>query len=59
MNSRTKSEGSETPPRRDVEKKEPLYLQWFSKERMTGYSDVTNAVSLMAWITSFNDKECL
>ena len=23
-------------------------LQWFSKDRMTGYSEVTNAVSAMA-----------
>ena len=29
-------------------KKEILHLQWFSKERMTGYSEVTKAQSRMA-----------
>lgn len=28
--------------------------QWFSNESITGYSDVTNAVSRMAYITSLN-----
>lgn len=51
-----RSQRSETPPSRDTGKKLLPYLQWFSKERITGYSDVTNAVSLMAWITSFKDR---
>lgn len=57
--SRIRNQRFETPPSRDMEKTKLLYLQWFSKERITGYSDVTNAVSLMAWITSFKDKACL
>lgn len=28
------------------------HLQWFSKDKITGNSEVTNAVSLMAWMTS-------
>ena len=30
-----------------------LRLQWFSKDKMTGYSEETNAVSLIASITSY------
>lgn len=28
-------------------------LQWFSNDRMTGYWEVMNAVSAIAWITSY------
>ena len=31
--------------------------QWFSKDKITGYSDVTNAQSRIAYITSCNEKK--
>ena len=38
--------------------KKDTNLQWFSKDRMTGYSEVTNAVSAMAWMASWNQTHC-
>jgi len=31
------------------------YVQWFSNDRISGYSDVTKAVSLIAIITSLKE----
>ena len=42
---------------RKKRKKLGTHLQWFSNDNITGYCDVTNAVSLIATITSYNHTQ--